>query len=121
LITPSHAVLGDAARTFGEVDKNGRRLTLRRLTALDTLRLFKAAGPVLAQNEPWLSMASLALSVVEIDGIPVPFPVTEVQIEHLIERLGDDGLAAIARSLQDAQGAAPASTDEVGNLPGTPS
>ena len=114
MITPSHAVLGDVARTFGEVDKNGRRLTLRRLTALDTLRLFKAAGPILAQNEPWLSMASLALSVVEIDGIPVPFPVTEVQIENLIERLGDDGLAAIARSLQDVQGT-PASADEVGN------
>ena len=64
-------------------------------------------------------MASLALSVVEIDGIPVPSPVSEAQIEHLIERLGDDGLAAIARSLQDLQGP-PASTDEVGNSPGTP-
>nr|WP_294511699.1 hypothetical protein [uncultured Rhodopila sp.] len=74
---------------------------MRRLTALDTLRLFKAAGPVLAQNGPWLSMAGLAFSVLEIDGVPVPPPATESQIESLIDRLGDDGLAVIATLLND--------------------
>ena len=50
-------------RTQSVTDSDGRRLTLRRLTALDRLRLFKAAGPVLAQNQPWLGMALLACSV----------------------------------------------------------
>jgi hypothetical protein len=91
---------------------------LRRLTALDTLRLFKAAGPILAQNEPWLSMAGLAFSVLEIDGVPIPPPTTEPQIESLIDRLGDEGLAAIADMIKDEQEDLDRKSN-VGNLPGT--
>jgi hypothetical protein len=119
-MTPSQAILREAVKTFTTVDKAGRRLVLRRLTALDTLRLFKAAGPVLAQNEPWLSMAGLAYSVMEIDGVPVPSPATEPQIEGLIDRLGDEGLAAIADMMKDVQ-EDPDIRPNLGNLPGTPS
>jgi len=80
-------------------DAEGRVLTLRRLTALDKLRLFKAAGPTLAQNHLWLGMATLATSVAAIDDIPVPSPSNEAQIESLISRLGDTGIAAIAAAL----------------------
>jgi hypothetical protein len=59
-MTPSQTIVRESARTLTTVDTNGRRLLLRRLTALDTLRLFKVAGPLLAQNEPWLAMAGLA-------------------------------------------------------------
>jgi hypothetical protein len=117
---PSLAVIRDAVKTFISVDKSGRRLTLRRLTALDTLRLFKAAGPVLAQNEPWLSLAGLAFSVVEIDGVPTPSPATEAQIEGLVDRLGEDGLAAIADTIKDQQEIGDPKSN-VGNLPGIPS
>ena len=102
------------------VDATGRRLSIRRLTALDTLRLFKAAGPVLAQNEPWLAMAGLAFAVLEIDDVPVPVPVSEAQIEGLIERLGDEGLAAIAGTMQESTPAVEHRA-QVGNSPGTPS
>jgi hypothetical protein len=80
-------------------DSQGRALTLRRLTALDRLRLFKAAGPQLAQNHLWLGMATLACSVSAIDDIPIPPPTNEPQIEALVARLGDPGLAAIAEAL----------------------
>jgi hypothetical protein len=100
-MTPSQSIVQAATGTTTATDRNGRRLLLRRLTALDTLRLFKAAGPVLAQNEPWLSMAGLAFSVLEIDGVPIPAPATESQIENVIERLGDAGLAAVADTLKD--------------------
>ena len=119
-MTPTQVIVRDAVKTFAAIDGKGRRLVLRRLTALDTLRLFKAAGPVLAGNEPWLSMAALAFSVLEIDGVPVPPPATEPQIESLIDRLGDAGLAAIADMLKDQ----PETLDlksNVGNLPGTQS
>jgi hypothetical protein len=82
-------------------DGRGRVLTLRRLTALDKLRLFKAAGPVLAQNQPWLGMAVLACSVAAVDDVPVPPPIIEGQVEALVARLGDDGLAAVAAALDD--------------------
>jgi len=80
-------------------DSQGRKLELRRLTALDKLRLFKAAGPHLAHNQPWLGMAVLACSVAAIDDVPVPMPGTETSIEALVARLGDDGIAAIAAAL----------------------
>lgn len=119
-MTPSQSIVREAVKTLTAIDRKGRRLMLRRLTALDTLRLFKAAGPVLAQNEPWLSMAGLAFSVLEIDGVPVPSPVTEQQIEGLIDRLGDEGLAAVADTVKD-QPESPDPRSDVGNLPGTQS
>ena len=80
-------------------DSEGRRINIRRLSALDKLRLFKAAGPILAQNHLWLGMATLACSVTSIDDIPIPTPTTEAQIESLVSRLGDTGIAAVALAL----------------------
>ena len=101
-MTPSQTIVRECCQDV--YDSRCNRTTpfgSRSLTALDTLRLFKAAGPVLAQNEPWLSMAGLAFSVLEIDGVPVPPPATEAQIESLIDRLGDEGLAAIANVIKE--------------------
>ncbi len=117
-MTPTLMVTSNAARTIAATDKQGRKLLLRRPTALDTLRLFKAAGPILARNEPWLAMASLASAVVEIDSLPIPAPVNEVQIEALIDRLGDDGLVAVADAIGD-DGDNASSEAHLGNLPGT--
>jgi hypothetical protein len=100
--TPSARLIAAAQAAPDVTDTQGRRLTLRRLTALDKLRLFKAAGPVLAQNQPWLGMAILAASVVAIDDVPVPPPVNEAQVEALVGRLGDAGIAAIAAALAPA-------------------
>jgi hypothetical protein len=119
-MTPSQAIVRESIKTASVIDGKGRRLVLRCLTALDTLRLFKAAGPVLAQNEPWLSMAGLAFSVLEIDGVPVPPPTTEPQIESLIDRLGDEGLSAIADTFKVRQEGSDPNAN-VGNLPGTQS
>lgn len=121
-MTPSDTILASARQTHQVVDRQGRRITVKTLSALDTLRLLKAAGPVLAENQPWLSIATLAISVIEIDQIPVPAPTSEVQIEAVVERLGDDGLEAIADELHRREGLS--STDPmltVGNSLGTPS
>ena len=98
-MTPTETILAAAPPTV--TDAQGRRIALRRLNALDKLRLFKAAGPVLAQNQPWLGMAVLACSVAAIDDVPVPAPGTEGQIEALIARLGDAGIEAIAAALSE--------------------
>jgi len=96
---PAARLIAAAEAAREVVDGKGRRLELRRLTALDKLRLFKAAGPSLAQNQPWLGMALLACSVVAIDAVPVPTPATEAQIEALVQLLGDEGIAAVAAAL----------------------
>jgi hypothetical protein len=113
---PSASIIASAVATQTVSDAEGRRLTLRRLTALDKLRLFKAAGPLLAQNQPWLGMAVLASSVAAIDDVPMPPPVNELQIEALIGRLGDAGIAAIAQALQqDAEPTIAELVDNAGN------
>jgi len=48
-MTPTQAYI--AADIRDVTDVTGRVLTVRRPTTLDRLRLFKAAGPGLAQNE----------------------------------------------------------------------
>jgi hypothetical protein len=117
-MSPSSAIIAAAAAVQTVTDVEGRRLTLRRLTALDRLRLFKAAGPVLAQNQPWLGMAVLASSVAAIDDVPMPQPVNEMQIEAMIGRLGDAGTAAIAQALQqDASAAVDDVVDSAGTEP----
>jgi len=97
-MTPSEAVLASVAVPT-VTDATGRRIALRRLTALDKLRLFKAAGPELSQNQPWLGMAVLACSVTSIDDLPVPAPTTEQQIAAVVARLGASGISAIAAAL----------------------
>jgi hypothetical protein len=101
--TPSARVIAAAQAAPCVTEAQGRRLHLRKLTALDKLRLFKAAGPVLAQNQSWLGMAVLAVSVVAIDDVPVPAPGNEAQIEALVGRLGDDGIAAIGAALAERE------------------
>jgi hypothetical protein len=98
-MTPSAAIVASASSMQSVTDAEGRTLVLRRLTALDKLRLLKAAGPVLAQNQPWLGMAMLACSVAMIDEVRIPPPMSEQQIESLVSRLGDAGIAAAASAL----------------------
>jgi len=110
-MTPSQQYL---TTTETVQDAAGRSLSLRRLNALDKLRLFKAAGPVLAQNPLWLGMATLACAVIEIDGIPIPSAINEAQIEALVGKLGDTGIAAIAKALGPVPDA-PSLADHAGN------
>jgi len=80
-------------------DASGHLLQIKKLTALDRLRLFKAIGSTLAQNAPYLGLATLAASVTAIDKVPIPAPVNEAQIETLIRKLGDTGISAVAEVL----------------------
>jgi len=117
---PSDEILRSTNEVATITDDMGRTLTVKRPTALHTLRLFKAAGPELAQNEPWLAIASLACSVQSIDDVPVPMPTNEQQIEAIVQKLGDQGLEAIGRLLEQGDTGL-AGVDHLGNLPGTPS
>jgi hypothetical protein len=115
MASPSARLVAAAQAAPTVTDAQGRVLVLRRLTALDKLRLFKAAGPVLAQNQSWLGMAVLAASVTAIDDVPVPQPATEGQIEALVGRLGDSGIAAAAAALAETQSSAADMAAAAGN------
>jgi|ERR1700678_1714724 hypothetical protein len=114
MATPSQLLMMAAVQLETVSDDLGRRLTVRRLTALDRLRLFKAVGAELAQNLPYFGMAALAASVIEIDCVPVPPPMTEAQLEGLVQRLGDEGIEAVARAFEVSEPVKPTET-EAGN------
>jgi hypothetical protein len=78
------------------VDKAGRRITLRRVGVLETLRLFRALGGELAENKSYVGLATIAASADMIDDVPVPFPTSVATLEAIIERLGEDGMDAIS-------------------------
>ncbi len=114
MVTPSVQIVSAAMLPLVVRDADGRELVLRRMTALDRLRLFKAIGPVLSQNNLYLGMATLASSVTSIDAVPVPAPATEGQIEALVARLGDAGIAAVAAAFS-AEAAPVMGSAEQGN------
>ena len=76
-------------------DAQGRMLTLRKLNALDQVRMLRAIGAEQSQNQPYVHLVECAFMVSDIDGAPVPAPTNERQIDALIGRLGDDGIAAV--------------------------
>ena len=98
--TPSRQIVAAANERLSVVDGNGRSIEFRRPNALDRLRLFKAVGPVLAENDRYLGLALLAACVTAIDGVPVPAPATENQVEALVQRLDDTGLTAVGNALE---------------------
>ena len=103
---PSDSIL-DTYGTVETTDAQGRILTVRPPHAVDKLRLFKAVGPELGRNPLYLGMAVVAFAVTAIDGVPVPPPTNEHQIENLINRLGNIGLdaasAIVERDPTDAE------------------
>lgn len=81
-------------------DKAGRKLSLRNVGVLETLRLYKALGPELSINHAYIGMAIVVASVAILDGVPLPFPNSEAGVENLLQRLGDDGAAAVAAAIK---------------------
>lgn len=110
---PSERLLEAAQHEETVRDAQGRRIVLRRLGALDKLRLFEAAGPVLSGNDRWLGMAVLACSVTAIDDVPWPMPANKQGVEAMVQRLGDDGITAVSQALAPAD--ADADADAAGN------
>jgi hypothetical protein len=80
-------------------DSAGRLLKVRRLSALDRVRLFRAMGSVDAENRMLGSYAATAAAVVEIDGMPTPFPQSSIALDALIGRLDEHGLEAAVLAL----------------------
>jgi hypothetical protein len=78
-------------------DARGRVLAVGTIGPRQRLLLFKAIGPVNSKNDPYVGTVSLAYAVISIDGDPVSRPMNEIQVEALVERLGDDGIDAVAK------------------------
>jgi len=76
-------------------DAMGRKLTVRKLSVLDQVRLLRAIGGGQSSNEPYVNIVTMAASVKQIDDFPIPEITNERQIDFAIGKIGDEGFAAL--------------------------
>lgn len=97
--TPTQQMVASKATQATRRDARGRMITVKRLTLLDFYRLTKLLGEHSA-TPTTMDLASVAASVVEIDGEVVFFPTGERELEYLMQRLDFDGLTAVSEALK---------------------
>lgn len=119
--SPSARIVAAAQQATTMVDARGRKISFRVMSVLDQARIFKAIGPAQSENGPYVRLAIMAASVVDIDGVPSPSIVNDQGVEAAISRLGDDGYMALSidmdRRVAEARKAAEEALDEPGALP----
>ncbi len=81
-------------------DSHDRKITLKRPNVLAQYRLVDALSDS-AENRVYLGMCVPLLYVAEIDGAPIAQPTSKLQIEALIQRLDEHGLAAITAGIEE--------------------
>jgi len=78
------------------VDEKRRKLTLRgELTFLQEMDLAELAGPRV-NNPVWMANFQAAMMISAIDGAPVELPRSELQLRAVLQRVGREGVMAVA-------------------------
>src|SRR5579871_505388 len=93
--SPSDQVVKDSAKAVEITDARGRKITLTRPPILTQFKLPLIVGSDAAKNEVYMGMVMPLTYVSAIDGDPLAFPTTHLQIDALINRLDEDGVAAV--------------------------
>jgi hypothetical protein len=70
------------------------------LNVLDQVKLLRAIGAEQSRNQPYVQIVNMAASVAQIDDVPCVMPSSERQIDAAVDRLGDDGFAAVMVNMQ---------------------
>ena len=102
--TPTSEIVAKAATPFIATDARGRNITLKKPGVLAQFRLIEALGET-ARNEVYVRMVMPLLYVSEIDGDLVTPLSRKSEIEALIQRLDEDGIVAVGRSVEELFGA----------------
>lgn len=107
----------DATQNRAEVeDSLGRIIKIRKLNALDRLRLFDVLGADRSENSSYLSYAFATAAVTQIDVTPLAFPNSVKTLESNVDLLGDEGLQAVTAAYKENFAAdAEPDSDEIKN------
>lgn len=98
-LAPSQAIILDANRIEYAVDDLGRKLGVKRISASLRRKVLKALSAESGEKGQLFVMAATACCCVSINGDPVPFPMSEIAVDALIDRLEQEGLDAVATTL----------------------
>jgi hypothetical protein len=93
--SPSETMIQDALKAAVLTDERGRKISVRKPDPLAQFRLIKAVGPEYAANDTYMRMINPLIWIADIDDVPVLPPASDREVEALIVRLGDDGLATV--------------------------
>jgi hypothetical protein len=104
--TPSETVVKAAVKETMVTDPLGRVITLRKPPVLAQFRLIEVLGDT-AENKVYTAMALPLIYVVAIDDDPVHQPSSKRELEALIQRLDEEGIAAVSRAVLETFGASP--------------
>jgi hypothetical protein len=96
--SPAEQVVAQAAATVSVTDSRGRVIVLKRPGVLAQYRIIEVAGDS-AGNETYMGMVLPLIFVTEIAGDPIAQPVNKLQLEALISRLDEDGIAAVMKGV----------------------
>lgn len=71
-------------------------VTFKKPHILAQFRIVEAVGPDLAENQTYMQMINPLIYCAAINGDPVFLPKSKLEVEALIQRLGEEGLTALA-------------------------
>jgi hypothetical protein len=96
---PSKAIIAANNKTATAVDATGRKITVKRVSAIGFYRLAKLLGSD-SKNAGMMDLASLACAVTHIDGLPLGEWTSAANIEDTLRILDFDGLSAAGEALK---------------------
>ncbi|AWI53212.1 hypothetical protein DEH84_07040 [Aquabacterium olei] len=109
--TPTQQIIAAAVREAEVIDGAGRAIKLRKPGVLAQFRLVEAVGDA-AKNAVYMGMCMPLLFVASIDGEDVEPIARKSELEALINRLGEEGVAAIMAKVDEVFGASDPEADK---------
>lgn len=104
--TPSQQVVRAANAEHTVHDSTGRAITLKKPGILAQFKLIEMLGPEASANGVFVQMVLPVTYVTAIDGEPEPRFTTRTQLDALIQRLDEHGIAAVMVGVNEHFGAA---------------
>jgi len=98
--TPTNQVIAKATSEVTVTDARGRQIRLKKPGVLAQYRLIDILGDS-AKNQVYVGMCLPLIYVAAIDDDAVYQPVSRKEIDALIQRLDEDGIAAVTMALEE--------------------
>jgi hypothetical protein len=96
--TPTAQVIAKAGAEVNVTDSKGRVISLKKPGILSQYRIIETMGKS-ADIETYRGMVTPLIWISAIDGDYVPPIASKLQLEALIQRVGDEGLEAVVKGI----------------------
>jgi hypothetical protein len=109
--TPTAQILAKAAAEATVTDATGRAISIRKPGFLAQFRIIETMGQS-ADIATYRDMVNPLIYICAIDGDPVTLPTNKLQLEALIQRIGDEGFKAVVEGIVKHFGQADADAEK---------